>query len=112
MMNVIFVYACACENSARERVCNDVESDWQRCWEAEQKQLVEETEHLRARMARVIRVAQNMYVSVCQPSTGVASGLGLMLAARPGAASGAVIHELIDGGPATAEKKMSVGDLI
>jgi hypothetical protein len=108
----VIVHACACKRGARGRACNDVESDWQRCWEAEQKTLVEGAEHVRARMAKVIRVAQNMYVSVCQPSTGVASGLGMMLAARPGTASGAVIHELIEGGPATAAAKMSVGDLI
>ena len=83
-----------------------------------------ETSGLLARLRAAVKAGHSMYICMCKPSTGVAAGLGLILAARPGAASGAVVAEVIAGGAAAlagrgggkskggTEREVSKGDLL
>ena len=87
--------------------------DAQREWDALERQYQVQIETLQRRLVETVKAGQSMYVSVCQPSAGVASGLGLMLASRPGHASGAVVAEIIAGSAAAgSSSQMAVGDLI
>lgn len=82
-------------------------------WDKEVIKYEYKVDNLHRRLVESVKAGQAMYVAVCKPGTGVAAGLGLMLAACPGSASGAVVSELIEGGTAAgADKSMSVGDLI
>jgi chromosome segregation ATPase len=84
-----------------------------RKWDALERQYQLQVETLQQHLMEAVKAGQSMYVAVCQPSAGVASGLGLMLTARPGHASGAVVAELVAGSVAMGcSSQMAVGDLI
>ena len=69
-------------------------------WDKEVIKYEYKVDNLHRRLVESVKAGQAMYVAVCKPGTGVAAGLGLMLAACPGSASGAVVSELIEGGTA------------
>jgi chromosome segregation ATPase len=80
-------------------------------WDTARVSYQEYNNSMRARMAEAAEAAQNMYVAICRPSVGPATGLGIVLAAAEGARH-PVIHELVEGGIALASGKMNVGDAL
>lgn len=80
-------------------------------WDTARVSHQEYNDSMRARMTEADEAAQIMYVAICRPSVGAATGLGIVLAADEGGRH-PLIHELVEGGIALASGKMNVGDVV